>query len=466
MRRVILITLIFGFLNAHALNSDSARTVIKIFEENNKNQLVLDFEAALASAQAAQGIIPTWAAEEISSKADVKYAPLIEIREEYEVVNHRMVALLNVWSRSIKNGAHEYVHFGATTVDIYDTVLILQLNEASTVILNYLLNVEATLMTLAMKHRDTVMAGRTRGQHALPITFGKKVSTWLGENRRNIDRLKEVQSRLAKSGILKGAVGTHLGLGKKGKNTELLMMKELKLSKPFSDDWHPARDVLAEYASVLALVSKSFGRIGNELFLLQMTDIGETEEILSKSSVSSSTMPHKKNPSKPEALIFYSRVIPSMAEVIMDDMINSFERDDTSRTAKVLASISLETEQMLLQANLLLKKLKINDQVMLDNLERTNGLIMSQRIAFELADKIGKATANNLMRKIVKKASQENIPLKEAITRSPEISKYFSNEQLDNLLDPSTYIGLSAEQTESVVKEISEKRKLEDAILD
>ena len=466
MRRVILITLIFGFLNAHALNSDSARTVIKIFEENSKNQLVLDFEAALASAQAAQGIIPTWAAEEISSKADVKYAPLIEIREEYEVVNHRMVALLNVWSRSINNGAHEYVHFGATTVDIYDTVLILQLNEASTVILNYLLNVEATLMTLAMKHRDTVMAGRTRGQHALPITFGKKVSTWLGENRRNIDRLKEVQSRLAKSGILKGAVGTHLGLGEKGKNTELLMMEELKLSKPFSDDWHPARDVLAEYASVLALVSKSFGRIGNELFLLQMTDIGETEEILSKSSVSSSTMPHKKNPSKPEALIFYSRVIPSMAEVIMDDMINSFERDDTSRTAKVLASISLETEQMLLQANLLLKKLKINEQVMLDNLERTNGLIMSQRIAFELADKIGKATANNLMRKIVKKAFQENIPLKEAITRSPEISKYFSNEQLDNLLDPSTYIGLSAEQTESVVKEIFEKRKLEDAILD
>ena len=317
-----------------------------------------------------------------------------------------------------------------------------------------------------MKHRDTVMAGRTRGQHALPITFGKKVSTWLGENRRNIDRLKEVQSRLAKSGILKGAVGTHLGLGEEGKNTELLMMEELKLSKPFSDDWHPARDVLAEYASVLALVSKSFGRIGNELFLLQMTDIGETEEILSKSSVSSSTMPHKKNPSKPEALIFYSRVIPSMAEVIMDDMINSFERDDTSRTAKVLASISLETEQMLLQANLLLKKLKINEQVMLDNLERTNGLIMSQRITFELADKIGKATANDLMRKIVKKAFQENIPLKEAITRSPEISKYFSNEQLDNLLDPSTYIGLSAEQTESVVKEIFEKRKLEDAILD
>ena len=317
-----------------------------------------------------------------------------------------------------------------------------------------------------MKHRDTVMAGRTRGQHALPITFGKKVSTWLGENRRNIDRLKEVQSRLAKSGILKGAVGTHLGLGQKGKNTELLLMEELKLSKPFSDDWHPARDVLAEYASVLALVSKSFGRIGNELFLLQMTDIGETEEILSKSSVSSSTMPHKKNPSKPEALIFYSRVIPSMAEVIMDDMINSFERDDTSRTAKVLASISLETEQMLLQANLLLKNLKINEQVMLDNLERTNGLIMSQRITFELADKIGKATANNLMRKIVKKAFQENIPLKEAITRSPEISKYFSNERLDNLLDPSTYIGLSAEQTESVVKEISEKRKLEDAFLD
>lgn len=187
-----------------------AATVKDIFQAESENQFLLTVEAALARTQAQQGIIPQWAADEISKKAFTRYAPLEEIRAEQSRVNHRMVALLNVWAKSMEDGAGEYVHFGTTTVDIFDTVLVLQLRQAALMLISDMRDIELSMIDLAKKHRNTVMIGRTLGQHALPITFGKKVSVWLGENRRNIERLKEVLARLDQSGILKGAVGSPL----------------------------------------------------------------------------------------------------------------------------------------------------------------------------------------------------------------------------------------------------------------
>ena len=163
-----------------------AATVKDIFQAESENQFLLTVEAALASTQAQQGIIPQWAADEISKKAFTRYAPLEEIRAEQSRVNHRMVALLNVWAKSMEDGAGEYVHFGTTTVDIFDTVLVLQLRQAALMLISDMRDIELSMIDLAKKHRNTVMIGRTLGQHALPITFGKKVSVWLGENRRNI----------------------------------------------------------------------------------------------------------------------------------------------------------------------------------------------------------------------------------------------------------------------------------------
>ena len=343
-------------------------TVKQVFDAESKNQIVLDIEAALARTQADQGIIPQWAAQEISAKADIRFAPIDEIAAEQRRVNHRMVALLNVWTNSMDNGAGEYVHFGATTVDIYDTALILQLKQATLLLIEDLREIELSMIAQAKRHRDTPMIGRTLGQHALPITFGKKVSTWLGENRRNIERLQQVLARLERSGILKGAVGTYLGLGDQAIATETGFVADLGLQPAYTDDWHGSRDVLAEYASVLALISKSFGRIGSELFLLQMTDIAETEEVLPGTVVGSSTMPHKKNPKKPDALIHYSRAIPRLAEVVLDDMVNTFERDSTSRTSATLADISLQTEEMLHLGNDLIANLKVNSTVMRANI--------------------------------------------------------------------------------------------------
>ena len=270
----------------------------------------MDVEAALAQAQAELEIIPQWAADEIKLKANTKYLQQKDIDIEQSFVRHTLVARLNVWKRSLDNNASEYLHFGATTVDIWDTVLVLQIDDSIDLFIDDLLEIEENLITLTKDNLYTYMPGRTLGQHALPITFGKKTSTWLAENRRNIERLVHVQSKIKKSGILKGAVGSYLGLGNDAIKTESIMMRNLGLDDPSKDDWHGIRDVFAEYALTLAIISKSFGRIGNELTLLQMTEIGETEEYLGNRSVGSSTMPQKKNPRGPGDLIEFSRIIP------------------------------------------------------------------------------------------------------------------------------------------------------------
>ena len=434
-------------------------TVSDIFKADYKNQLFMNVESALADAQSELGIIPNWAAEEIASKTDIKYLSQKDIDTEHKLVRHTLVARLNVWKRSIDKDAAEYLHYGATTVDIWDTVLVLQIKDSINLLIDDLLEIEDYLLTLTKDNLYTYMPGRTLGQHALPITFGKKTSTWLAENRRNIERLEHVQSKINKSGILKGAVGSYLGLGPQAIETEKIMMIKLGLDQPSKDDWHGIRDVFAEYALTLAIISKSFGRIGNELTLLQMTELGETEEYLGSRSVGSSTMPQKKNPRGPGDLLEHSRVIPRLSEIVLDDMINSFERDG-EKSDDELKQISIVTEQMLDRAKPLLKELKVNKKRMRENLDITNGLILSQRLTFYLADKIGKDTANDLMHEVAKYAISNNISLKEAAMENKTIKQNISEDELLNILDPETYIGLAVKQAEMVIEEIQSKRNI------
>ena len=240
--------------------------------------------------------------------------------------------------------------------------------------------------------------------------------------------------------------------------TESLMMQKLGLDEPSKDDWHGIRDVFAEYALTLAIISKSFGRIGNELTLLQMTEIGETEEYLGSKSVGSSTMPQKKNPRGPGDLIEYSRVIPRLSEVVLDDMINSFERDG-QKSDDELRLISIESEKMIDRAKPLLKELKVNKYKMRENLEITNGLILSQRLTFYLADKIGKDTANDLMHDVAKYALENNVSLEEAAMTNKTIQENITKETLSDILNPETYIGLAVDQAKLIINEIESKRK-------
>ena len=453
MKNLLSVLLIFSM----SVVTDETKDIAYIYSYDNTNQIVMNIEAALARAQASQGIIPEWAAEEITKKAEVRYMPKTEVDAENEFVRHRLVSRLNVWKRSLDNGAEEYLHYGATTVDIFDTVLVLQIKASLGILIDDLIEIENLLLKLTKDNIETYMAGRTIGQHALPITFGKKTSTWLAENRRNIERLKAVEEKINRSVILKGAVGTYLGLGPKGIETELLMSQELGLGTPYIADWHGVRDVFAEYALTLALISKSFGRIGDELTLLQMTEIGETLENLGFKAIGSSTMPHKKNPRGPGNLVNFSRIIPRQSEIILDDMVNSFERDQP-RSDETLKDISITAELMTNTAIRLLNELEVNKDVMRKNLNITNGLILSQRVTYFLADIIGKDTAESMIHYIAMKAIAENISLSDAIKNDKTASQYFTDQDLKNLLDPETYIGLAIEQVEIIINQIESNR--------
>jgi len=437
---------------------DSA-TVRDVFEADQTNQYVLDIEAALARAQAAHGAIPQSAADEITRKADVRFASPDEIKHERKIVQHRMVALLNVWRAALSEDARQYVHYGATTVDIYDTALTLQLRRATVILIGYLRQIESSLIKRARANQDTVMAGRTLGQHALPITFGKKISTWIGENRRNIERLKSVLKELNQSAILKGAVGTYAGLGELALEIEQTFAKELGLQPPYPDDWHGTRGVYANYALTLALVSRLYAHIGQELFLLQSTDIGETDEPRDASSVSSSSMAQKVNPKKSEVLIQNGRIIPRLAEVVLDDVVNFFERDNTSGPNATLEEVSILSERNLVIARELLEELEVKREAMRANLDRTHGFIMAQRVAFALSAALGKEQADKLVHGIIHSALRENIPFRPALLANAAVTNLLSLSEIDTLLEPEGYLGRARDEVEAVIKHAETMRR-------
>lgn len=450
-----LLSLSLGASHVRALDGSNAKappgTVAAVFSADQTNQYVMDVEAAMARAQAAHGAIPQSAADEITRKANTRFAPSDEIAKEREIVQHRMVALLNVWRRQLDPQARQFVHYGATTVDIYDTALALQLSRSSVLLIQDLRELEEIMFGLARSTLDAVMPGRTLGQHALPITFAKKVSTWIGENRRNIERLKQQHADLRRSAILKGAVGTYAGLGDQAIAIEQVFAKELGLAAPFADDWHGSRDVFASYAATLALISKSYARIGQELFLLQMTDIGETDEPRDPSSISSSSLAQKVNPKTSESLIHAGRVIPRLAEVMLEDVVNFFERDGTAGTAAVLEDISVKSERNVEAAKVLLRELHVNRDRMRANLSKSKGLIMAQRVVFALAAKLGMEEADKRVHDIIRGALQSGTDFRTALSADATVGQILSPADLDTLLKPEGYVGLAQQQVEAVI---------------
>lgn len=325
-------------------------------------------------------------------------------------------------------------------------------------------DIEQSLMDIAIAHRDTPMVGRTLGQHALPITFGKKAAVWVAANRRNINRLKEVHARLDRLGVLKGAVGTHLGLGPDGEAIEKRVAARLGLSEPEPADWRGVRDVFAEYALTLGLIAKSYAGLGGEVFRLQMTDIGEVYERRPPSAVGSSTMPHKRNPSRSEALVHYGRTIPRKAEILLDDVENAFERDNTSRPNRILEEISLEAARMVQDAGLLIRRLEIDEAAMRRNLAKTDGMFLSQRLVFALSDSIGREQAEEKVREAALLALNDGISFRDALLADDMIYEYLA-EQIDELLNPGTYLGLAGRQVDRTVSYIMKERKKDRSVL-
>lgn len=423
----------------------------RVFDDEALLQRWLDVEAALARAEARLGLIPAAAADEISRKARVEFMDIPAITREIETTNHPIVPLIRTLQRACDGDAGQYIHWGATTQDIMDTAVVLQLKEAHRLIRRDLLEVEDVLLDLAVRHRDTLMPGRTHGQHALPMTFGYKVAIWAAEVRRHLDRMMAYQSRVF-VGQFAGAVGTLASVPEHGLEIQRLMMDDLGLDVPLIA-WHTARDGFAEFVATLGLITATLGKIADEIISLQRTEVAEVEEPFVMGKVGSSTMPHKRNPMICESIVGLSRLVRQSVPLAIEAMGHTHERD----WALVQMEWAFIPEACILTAGALAQTLRVlrglivyPDQ-MARNVDMLRGLILSEAVMLRLALKMGRQDAHDLVYRASMAAHERDLSLKDALLAEPDVAARMTPEEIDALLDPAAYTGLSGVFVDRVV---------------
>lgn len=434
----------------------------RIFSDESMVQRWLDVEAALAQAEAELGIIPTWAAAEIARKARVELLDLATIKREIDRTGHAIVAFIRAFQAVCEGEAGQYIHWGATTQDIIDSGTVLQLRDAHRVIVRELRDIEALLIDLAERHRDTVMAARTHGQHALPTTFGFKVAGWMREVRRDLARLHELAPRLF-VGQLGGAVGTMASFGPQALAVQRRTLERLGLGVP-DVTWHSSRDRFAELASVLALIAGTVARIANEVYELQKTEFGEVEEPFSHGKVGSSTMPHKRNPQLCEAVIFTARTVQQNAGLMLTAMLQEHERDTRLWRTEwhALPESCIMLGAALHKTRLILSGLRVNAERMRQNLDLLRGLLLSEAVMLALAEHIGRQHAHEIVYEVAMPAFERGEHLLDALAADPRVTRYLDRAAIADLLRPERYVGLAPQLVDALVAQTRRERTAEE----
>jgi adenylosuccinate lyase len=427
----------------------------EVFDDTSTLQKFLDMEAALARAEAALGIIPEGAAEQITKAADMSLYDMDAMREEMARTSHPIVPLVRAMAAQCeKQGdkkAGEYAHWGATTQDIMDTGLVLQMKDAVDLIKDGLDELEANCIKLAREHRDTPMAGRTHGQQALPVTFGYKVAVWIDEIRRQKERLNQMAERVL-VGQFSGAVGTHAAVGEKGPEVARLLMEDLGLGVP-AISWHVAKDRFAEYAAVLASIAGTMGRIVREVATLQRTEVAELEEPHKPGKVGSSTMPQKRNPAICEVTQGIVRLAWACVPPSFESMIADHERDKVANQVErdFVPRVSCLTESALRKAVFITGGLTVRADNMRKNLDMTGGLLLSEAVMMKLGETIGRNTAHDVVYEAAMEAFEKGLVFRDLLLQDARVTAVMSADELDALLDPARYTGLSAELVDAIL---------------
>jgi adenylosuccinate lyase len=340
-----------------------------------------------------------------------------------------------------RDGHGEFIHFGPTTQDVLDTGTMLQMRDAHAVYLRDMKAIGRELARLAEVHRATPMAGRSHGVQALPITFGHKAAIWLSEMGRNYQRLRGLEERTFVGGMV-GAVGTQASYGPQAAELERRVMKRLGLGVA-DINWQPARDRFAEYVCVLAIIGQTLGKIANEVVILEHTEIDELAEPFSAGKVGSSTMPHKRNPSTCEAVVGVSRAIRYNAAFMLECMVIEHERDGSSWRGewKALPESCMMLGGMLAAMKYVIAGLTVNAAGMRENLDALGGFLLSERVMFALAGKVGKQTAHDLVYEASMHGIEGGVSFEQSLMRNERVRAALTKAELAAVLDPTTYVG-------------------------
>lgn len=429
-----------------------------IFDEKTRFSRWLSFEAALATSQAELKIIPQEAAITISENARLELLDIQQIAQEYTTNRNSLVPVLKVLRKACGEFG-DYLHFGATTQDVLDTCLILEIKDSLSIAYRDLRAIEESLLKLAAEHQHTPMIGRTHSQQAMPITFGLKVSIWLAELRRHIERLKSLSGRVL-CGQLSGAVGTMAALGDQGLETSKRTMAKLGLASS-ALPWHTSRDNVAETCSVFSMITATACKIANEVFQLGKTEILELREpSAAGKSAGSSTMPHKRNPVLCERVSALATHVRALTQITQESMIHENERDPRSLWAEWLAvpQISIYTATTLNYLKQITANLEVFPDKMLSNIHLHKESILSEWLLFKISRVTGKTKALELVNSLLADSQKTGLPLKELITAHNDLCPHFDDEDLLMFDCPERYIGLAPEIVAVTIKDIKKHR--------
>jgi len=432
-------------------NNFGTQEMRDVWSEQNRLKHHVAIEVALAQAEGEFGIIPKHIAETIMEKADADKLDIQDIAKAVAQAKHSLMPTINAIEKQVGE-AGQYIHYGVTTQDIVDTGTVLQLKQAFDIVQRDTRLIALELKQLAKRYQYTPMVGRTHGMQALPTTFGFKLAVWLDEFVRHLTRLDEIKERVL-VGNINGAIGTYSSFGVDGPQVEERTLTILGLNTP-NISWQSARDRFSEYASVIALISGTLGKIGNEFYNLMRTEINEIEEPFSEGKIGSTTMPHKRNPAALEGLASLTPPILKSVALIHESMKVEHERDAMSWRAEWIAlpEINIYLAAQLQTALHVLKGMTVNQQQMLKNLSLQNGLLLSEKVMFELGKRLGKQTAHHLVYQCAMQAFEQNRPFAELLLADPQLQTKLNADELTQWLDPMNYLGSAPQKVDRVIR--------------
>ena len=436
----------------------TARDIREVFCDQGRVQAMLDVEAALARAQARVGLIPHSAVAPIEAACQARFYDFAALGEAIATAGNSAIPLVKALGKHIAASdaeAERYVHLGATSQDVMDTGLVLQLRQALVLIERDLAQLGETLATQALRYVATPLAGRTWLQHATPVTLGMKIAGWLGAVSRSRQRLQELKPRLL---VLQfgGASGTLAALGDQAMPIAEALASELQLTLP-EQPWHTQRDRLAEFGSVLGLIAGSLGKLGRDISLLMQTEAGEVFEPSAPGKGGSSTMPHKRNPVGAAVLIGAATRIPGLLSTLFSAMPQEHERSLGLWHAEweTLPEICCLVSGSLKQALLVSDALEVDAERMARNLDLTQGLVLAEAVSIVLAQRVGRDTAHHLLEQCCKRAVAQQRHLRAVLGEEPQVTAQLSAAELDRLMDPANYLGQAHTWVERAVAEHS-----------
>jgi 3-carboxy-cis,cis-muconate cycloisomerase len=425
------------------------------FSDAARVQGMLDFEAALARAEAACGIIPPTAAAAIAAKCRAEFLDFATLQKGAASAGNLAIPMVQQLGALVGKEDAEaagFVHWGATSQDAIDTGLVLQLRAVLAIMLHELRQLCERLASLADKHRATLIVGRTWLQHAAPTTFGVKVAGWLDALARHGRRLEEIPRRAL---VLQfgGAVGTLAALGDNGAKVATALAKELSLSLP-DIPWHGHRDRLAEVAACMGLLTGTLGKIARDISLHMQTEIGELCEPGGSGRGSSSSMPHKRNPVSCAVILSAAARVPGLVSTILGAMVQEDERGLGGWHAEweTLPEIVGLTGGALHHLNAVISGLEVNAARMRENLESTRGLIFAEGVTMRLAAHVGKQEARRVVEAACQQATENREHLREVLLATPAILRHLPAETIRQQFDATRYLGASSQMIDKVIE--------------